>query len=327
MDDVETLSNQKPRNVGFSDQQAYGVDVLGHGVNFTSGYEYEYVHEKKEFDQIVWYVLNNCDQAKKYIDMFRDELKRKRLPDNDKELQQIFQTWFRNYMMRLRDEGVEEVDEDLFALACGPDRRVRKFSSCIRTQNSGVMTEGEHDRKIIDFYGTLKEIIQLDYNLEDRSVVLLNLKMMVFFKSIHVGSWWYKDDSLILATQASKVFYLPDTKYEKNWQVVQTFNHRHLFNISEIEGVPFSGPAYQEEECCEKEGRRTSVSDLTSEKPLHRHDEQGIIFEADAVACLMKEKTIEVYEGGNEDEEDDTGLEYCSENEKRATMDVDSDDE
>ncbi|XP_044969958.1 uncharacterized protein LOC123430118 [Hordeum vulgare subsp. vulgare] len=296
-----------------------------------------------------WYVLNNCDQAKKYIDMFIDELKRKRLPDSDKELQQIFQTWFRNY-----DEGVEEVDEDLFALACGPDRRVRKFPSCIvngirfstvdhdsnkRTQNSGVMTEGEHDCKIIDFYGTLKEIIQLDYNLEDRSVVLFKcdwfkldgkkteLKNDGFFKSIHVGSWWYKDDSLILATQASKVVYLPDTKYGKNWQVVQTFDHRHLFNISETEGVPFSGPAYQEEECCEKEGRRTSVSDLTSEKPLHRHDEQGIIFEADVVAHLMKEKTTKVYEGGNEDEEDDTGLEYCSENEEGATMDVDSDDE
>ena len=34
-------------------------------------------------------------------------------------------------MMRLRDEHSEEVDEDVFALACGPDRRVRKYSSCI----------------------------------------------------------------------------------------------------------------------------------------------------------------------------------------------------
>ena len=45
-----------------------------------------------------------------------------------------------------------------------------------RTRNSGVMTEGEHDRKVIDFYGTLKEIIQLDYNSNDnsdgRSVIL-----------------------------------------------------------------------------------------------------------------------------------------------------------
>ena len=68
MDNVETIFNRKPRNIGFSDEEAYGVDVFGHGVNFTSGYEYEYVHEQKEFDQMVWYVLNNCDQAKKYIE-------------------------------------------------------------------------------------------------------------------------------------------------------------------------------------------------------------------------------------------------------------------
>ena len=72
---------------------------------------------------------------------------------------------------------------------------------------------------------------------------------------------------------------------------MQTFDHRHLFSINETEGAPFSGPAYQEEECCEEEGRRTSVSDLTSEKPLHRDDEQGITFEADVVARLMKEKS------------------------------------
>ena len=96
-------------------------------------------------------------------------------------------------MMRLRDEVGEEVDEDLFVLACGPDRRVQKFSSCIvngirfstvdcdsnkRTQNSGVMTEGEHDRKLINFYGTLKEIIQLDYNSNDN----LDGKSVILFK-------------------------------------------------------------------------------------------------------------------------------------------------
>ena len=59
---------------------------------------------------------------------------------------------------------------------------------------------------------------------------------------------------------------------------------------------------------------------------MHRDNEQGIIFEADVIARLMKEKSTEVYEGGNEEEEDDTGLEYCSEDEGGA-MDVDSDDE
>uniref|UniRef100_A0A8R7TU01 DUF4218 domain-containing protein n=1 Tax=Triticum urartu TaxID=4572 RepID=A0A8R7TU01_TRIUA len=305
MDDFETISYQKPRNVGYSDEEAYGVDVFGHGVNFTSGYEYQYVYDKKEFDQMMWYALNNCGQTQKYIEMFRDELKRKRVPNIDKELQKEFQTWFKNYIMRLRDEHSEEIDEDLFSLACEPDQRVRKYSSCIvngirystvdcesnkRTQNNGVMAKGEHASKVIDFYGTLKEIIQLDYNsndnLDGRSVILFKcdwfkldgkkkeLKNDRFFKSINVESLWYKDDSLILATQARKIFYLPDTKYGENWQVVQTFDRRHLFNISETEGAPFTGPAYQEEECCDEEGTRTSVSEHTSEKTLHRDNEQ-----------------------------------------------------
>jgi hypothetical protein len=31
----------------------------------------------------------------------------------------------------------------------------------LRTQNNGVMTPGEHNDNIIDFYGVLKEVIEL----------------------------------------------------------------------------------------------------------------------------------------------------------------------
>jgi hypothetical protein len=70
--------------------------------------------------------------------------------------------------MRLRETHPEEVDEDIFSLACGPDFRVKKYTSCIvngvrfntvdrdknkKTQNSGVMTEGTHNGQFIDFYG------------------------------------------------------------------------------------------------------------------------------------------------------------------------------
>ena len=85
------------------------------------------------------------------------------------------------------------------------------------------MVQGTHNNEVTDFYGTLKEIIQLEYNSDDRSMVLFKcdwfkldgkqtkLKNDGFFKSLNVGSLWYKDDFLILATKARKVFYLPDT--------------------------------------------------------------------------------------------------------------------
>jgi len=64
MEDVETRFNRLPRNVGFSDQSAYTVDVFWHGVNLIGAYDYSY---SEEIEQLAWYVLNNCDQAEKYI--------------------------------------------------------------------------------------------------------------------------------------------------------------------------------------------------------------------------------------------------------------------
>ena len=34
----------------------------------------------------------------------------------------------------------------------------------LQTQNSGVLTEGTHDNGPIEFYGVLKDIIELQYN-------------------------------------------------------------------------------------------------------------------------------------------------------------------
>jgi hypothetical protein len=109
----------------------------------------------------------------------------------------------------------------------------------------------------------LKEIIQLDYN--ERYVVLFKcdwfkldgkrteLKDDGFFRSINVGSLWYKNDCYIFATQARKVFCLPDTRFGKKWQVVQTFEDRHLYSVSQTEAIQYNGHAYQEDECCEED--------------------------------------------------------------------------
>jgi len=140
-----------------------------------------------------------------------------------------------------------------------------------------------------------------------------------------------KGDSLILATQVRKVFYLPDTKFGNNWQVVQTFDHRHLYNVSET-SIPFSGPAYQEEDCCDQEegSRQIVVDESTTEMPLNRHDEPGQMFEGSEIARLRKERPTHVCQSDSEDDDedvDDTIEEYCSEDDVGATVEVDSDDE
>jgi hypothetical protein len=64
MEDLETRFNRLPRNVGFSDQSPYTVDVFGHGVNLIGACDFSY---SEEIEDLVWYVLNNCDQAEIYI--------------------------------------------------------------------------------------------------------------------------------------------------------------------------------------------------------------------------------------------------------------------
>ena len=63
-------------------------------------------------------------------------------------------------MMRKAREEPEDLDQELFALACGPHSKVHTFSvyalNCVwfvtadrekgkKTQNSGIMTDGDHE--------------------------------------------------------------------------------------------------------------------------------------------------------------------------------------
>ena len=141
-------------------------------------------------------------------------------------------------MMRQLQQDPESVHPDLFALACGPANRVKNYSACVvdgvrfvtadrekdrKTQNSGVMSAGNHDKKEKDFYGVLADIIELSYNSDlkhKRTVVLFRCNwfrlaglksqdLEVYdnlFRSINISSYWYKDDNVILSTQATRFF-------------------------------------------------------------------------------------------------------------------------
>jgi hypothetical protein len=54
-----------------------------------------------------------------------------------------------------------------------------------------------------------------------------------YFKSINTQGRWYKNDPFIIATDATQVFFLEDTKLGPCWKVVQEFGHRHLFDVLE----------------------------------------------------------------------------------------------
>lgn len=242
----------------------------------------------------------------------------------------------------------EEINEDLYALASLLDLRLRIFSGCIvngvryhtvdressrRTQNSGVMVEGSHNGEDIDFYGQLKEVIQLQYNSDSnsqRTVVLFKcdwfdtcskksrMKDDGYFKSISHGSYWYKDDAFILATQATKVFYLDDNKHGEPWKVVQKFSHRHLWNVNEVEmddmqegGVDLT---YQDDE---HEISRVEAQEGSSVNEQPIDEEDSITVEVSLVdQILRQQRNLEGEEHDLYNDYDDTLGQYDSDNER-----------
>jgi hypothetical protein len=157
----------------------------------------------------------------------------------------------------------------------------------LRTQNSGVVTLGSHDDKEIDFYGVLKEVIELKYNSnlqKIRRVYLFRcdwynqvgktrgIRDDAHFKSINVQSFWYKNDPFIFASQAKKVFYLADTSLGKDWRVIQKFEHRCTYDVPEKEET--SHDVNQDDYCSDTEhvvhqGGVDEVAQLSKvERPL-----------------------------------------------------------
>ena len=95
-----------------------------------------------------------------------------------------------------------------------------------QTQNNGVLVDGTHNGLATEFYGQLREIVELSYNssLECiRTVILFRCDWFSqdgkartirddgLFRSINIERFWYKSDPFILSTQSKKVFYVQDT--------------------------------------------------------------------------------------------------------------------
>jgi len=219
-----------------------------------------------------------------------------------------------------------------------------------KTQNSTIKSAGTHGDDTIDFYGTIKDIIELSYNKNSkgqRTVVLLwcewyNLEGMTYqmkddgyFKSINIQGRWYKDDPFIIATDASQAFLLEDTKLGPSWRVLQEFGHRHIFDVEESDTNQAIQEqqqircleAYQEEHISSREG---AVGDIHPDLDLlHMENEPGSPISRDLVETIRRQPHTaqgDEADDGNEDE-DETYLEYHSPEEGGNTSGEDSDDD
>ncbi|XP_066323971.1 uncharacterized protein [Miscanthus floridulus] len=108
----------------------------------------------------------------KLVCLYRADLEEQGARDVDRMVEKGFAKWFKCHIANKCKENPESVSEGLWALSCGPDLRVKTCAACkvngvrystvdrekfLLTQNSGVLTEGSHNGKDVDFYGVLKE--------------------------------------------------------------------------------------------------------------------------------------------------------------------------
>ena len=147
----------------------------------------------------------------------------------------------------MREQNLPEASDGLYALACGPDKRVKRYPGCIidgirfhtkeremhrQTQNSGVVVEGVYEgNHELEYYGVIKDIIELDYCFQN-SVLLFKcdwwdvgnnktgIHTDAHFTTINASRTCYKDDPYVLASHAKQVFYLKDIKYRGDWHIV-----------------------------------------------------------------------------------------------------------
>ncbi|KAK1382537.1 hypothetical protein POM88_020272 [Heracleum sosnowskyi] len=229
---------------------------------------------------IQWYILNNSvDEIQEYLNDHKNTLLERGLSQSDIDMKQReeFPSWFKNKVSKMQVQKSVKVNDDLYSLSQGPLERYNSYQSCIvngvrfrckeyddtlRTQCSGVCTEGDHDNNDIIYYGILIEIMQLSF-LFDRKVFLFRCKwynsnprgrsiyMDNNLTSINTSTDWYSNEPFILASQAQQVFYLLDMKRGSNWRYVQKVNHRFVFDIPETSKHVSDQPdndVFQEEE-------------------------------------------------------------------------------
>ena len=86
----------------------------------------------------------------------------------------------------MREEKSPEATNDLWSLANGPNLLVKEYSGCIingvrfrtrevdnrrKSQNSGVLTEGDHEGVTHEFYGHLCNVWELEYMCHNKVVL------------------------------------------------------------------------------------------------------------------------------------------------------------
>ncbi|XP_062085975.1 uncharacterized protein LOC133792082 [Humulus lupulus] len=287
-----------------------------------------------------WYILNNfVDDIQDFLDDHIKLLEEKGLSDSEVALEhkEQFPSWFKNKVSQMRVQKSPLANYDLYSLSQVPLERYNTYQSCIvngvqfrckerddtlKTQCSGICTEGDHDNISILYYGVLIEIFQLSFIL-DRKVFLFRCKWYNSnpkgrsivvdhnLTSINTSTDWYSNEPFILATQAQQVFYLLDMKHGSNWRIVQKVNHQSIYDIPEIMEETVNNDVFQEEESFQLPPFQPT-EDFIESSSLVRLDVPFVTLLDQLVVDLFSNQNQNVDKDSDLDEDFDEGNIFCN---------------
>ncbi|GFZ03435.1 hypothetical protein Acr_16g0000590 [Actinidia rufa] len=306
LDGYETVYNRPERNEDYSERRE------GYTVFMETARPIGLVTRDGEMSQELrdiahWFVLFNSPEIKKYIEEHNNLLHVSNGQDITNLQRKHFPKWFKEQINRLRANNSKVANDELWSLANGPNFLVKEYSGCIvngvrfrtrevdnrrKTQNSGVLAEGDHEGKMHNFYGHLINVWEFEYICQKKVILFqcewyntgntgrnCTIRTDKYCTSIDVKSRWYQSDPFILPSHAKQVFYLKDTKWGERWQVVQLVQQRGVFDVPEVrDGEPSdleeSSEAFQQESISS-----TLPIDIEDDIRYHREDVEVEVIE------------------------------------------------
>jgi hypothetical protein len=218
-------------------------------------------------------------------------------------------------MNELRKQGSPEATDELWSLANEPNALINTYSGCIcngvrfhtihrdnrhKTQNSGLVVEGDHEGQPNQFYGFLTKVWEMTYLFNHRVVLFQcewfntgssrTLRVDAHCTSIDVRSRWYKDDPFVLPSQVQQVFYVNDTKLGDHWKIVERIQRRGIWNVPERDNLETNGTPTE----VFQQDTTTEISPIVVDDPiaisLRRNDIESEIVSEDAGLYLTTQR-------------------------------------
>ncbi|CAI0424199.1 unnamed protein product [Linum tenue] len=227
--------------------------------------------EDLERTQAHIYILNNCEEVQPFIREYETSSKN-----------EDFAEWFKNHASQLCTNKDVQSRAELLSLARGPLYGVDRFNGYVingfrfhtqkhetrkAKQNSGILLKGLMGSKVVDYYGVLTEIIELQYLGGNRVVMFKcewwdvenidrGVKVDKYgFVSVNTSRKLVTNEPFVLASQVEQVFYAQDGS-NPNWIVVLKGQSQSSFDHFSEDSV--DEQSYEQEEAFQQEKSATN---------------------------------------------------------------------